>query len=194
MRRLARRLKQIRLRRMARAHQRRRLALQATIRRSVESGGTPIRLAWQAPRRVRPRLVLLLDVSRSMAAYSFFYLRLARALSGELADVHTFIFHTRVTAVSEALRDPDPWRAQERPAPAGAGLGRRNAHRRKPRAVQRRTRRAPGALAHRHHRDERRLRHRRAGPAVRPRSRNCGGAPAASCGSTPCAAGRASHR
>ncbi|GAB3759580.1 VWA domain-containing protein [Ramlibacter monticola] len=114
MRQLARRLKQIRLRRMARAHQRRRLALQATIRRSVESGGTPIRLAWQAPRRVRPRLVLLLDVSRSMAAYSFFYLRLARALSGELADVHTFIFHTRVTAVSEALRDPDPWRAQER--------------------------------------------------------------------------------
>ena len=65
-------------------------------------------------RRVQPRLVLLLDVSRSMAAYSFFYLRLARALAGELADVHSFIFHTRITAVSEALRDPDPWRAQER--------------------------------------------------------------------------------
>jgi uncharacterized protein with von Willebrand factor type A (vWA) domain len=78
------------------------------------TSGTPIHLAWKAPRRVRPRLVLLLDVSRSMAAYSFFYLRLARALSGELADVHTFIFHTHVTAVSEALRDPDPWRAQER--------------------------------------------------------------------------------
>jgi len=114
MRQLARRLKHIRLRRQARAHQHRRLALQATIRRSVESGGTPIHLAWQAPRRVRPRLVLLLDVSRSMAAYSFFYLRLARALSAELADVHTFIFHTRITAVSEALRDADPWRAQER--------------------------------------------------------------------------------
>ncbi|GAB3659146.1 VWA domain-containing protein [Ramlibacter alkalitolerans] len=114
MRQLARRLKHLRLRRQARAHQRRRLALQATIRRSVASGGTPIHLAWQAPRRVRPRLVLLLDVSRSMAAYSFFYLRLARALSAELADVHTFIFHTRITAVSEALRDPDPWRAQER--------------------------------------------------------------------------------
>ncbi|MEJ8835822.1 vWA domain-containing protein [Ramlibacter sp. AN1133] len=114
MRRFARRLKHLRLRRQARAHQHKRLALQATIRRSVETGGTPIRLAWQAPRRVRPRLVLLLDVSRSMAAYSFFYLRLARALSAELADVHTFIFHTRITAVSEALRDPDPWRAQER--------------------------------------------------------------------------------
>jgi uncharacterized protein len=114
MRRFARRLKHLRLRREARSRLGRRLALPATIRRSIASGGTPFRLCWKAPRRVRPRLVLLLDVSRSMAAYSFFYLRLARALSGELADVHSFIFHTRITAVSEALRDPDPWRAQER--------------------------------------------------------------------------------
>ena len=64
--------------------------------------------------RVRPRLLLLLDVSRSMSLYSFFYLRLARALCSELADVHCFIFHTRMTAVAEALRDPDPWRSQER--------------------------------------------------------------------------------
>jgi uncharacterized protein with von Willebrand factor type A (vWA) domain len=28
--------------------------------------------------------------------------------------VHSFIFHTRVTAVSHALSDPDPWRSQER--------------------------------------------------------------------------------
>jgi uncharacterized protein with von Willebrand factor type A (vWA) domain len=114
MRRFARQLKSIRLRREARARRGRRLDLQATIRRSVASGGTPFHLVWKEHRRVRPRLVLLLDVSRSMAPYSFFCLRLARALSAELADVHSFIFHTRVTAVSQALRDPDPWRAQER--------------------------------------------------------------------------------
>ncbi|HSV58119.1 MAG TPA: VWA domain-containing protein [Variovorax sp.] len=113
MRRLARRLKPLRLRRQAHARHGRRLDLQATIRRSVASGGTPFHLAWQEPRRVLPRLVLLIDVSRSMAAYSFFYLRLARALGAELQDVHSFIFHTRVTAVSRALHDPDPWRAQE---------------------------------------------------------------------------------
>jgi uncharacterized protein with von Willebrand factor type A (vWA) domain len=84
------------------------------VRRSVASGGTPIRLAWKERRRVRPRLVLLLDVSRSMSAYSFFYLRLARAVSAELADVHCFIFHTRLTGVAAALRDPDPWRSQEK--------------------------------------------------------------------------------
>jgi len=114
MRRFARRLKHLHLRREARVHHGRRLDLQGTIRRSVASGGTPFRLAWKDRRRVRPRLVLLLDVSRSMSAYSFFYLRLARALCAELADVHSFIFHTRITDVGEALRDPDPWRSQER--------------------------------------------------------------------------------
>jgi uncharacterized protein with von Willebrand factor type A (vWA) domain len=114
MRRFARQLKQLRLRREARARHGRHLDLPATIRRSVASGGTPFRLAWKDRRRVRPRLVLLIDVSRSMALYSFFYLRLARALAAELGDVHSFIFHTRVTAVTQALHDPDPWRAQER--------------------------------------------------------------------------------
>ena len=114
MRRFARRLKRIRLRREAPSRHGRRLDLPATIRRSIASGGTPLSLAWRNPRRVRPRLLLLIDVSRSMEAYSFFYLRLARALSAELTDIRSFIFHTRVTAVSEALRESDPWRAQER--------------------------------------------------------------------------------
>jgi uncharacterized protein with von Willebrand factor type A (vWA) domain len=114
MRRFARQLKLIQLRREARARHGRRFDLPATIRRSVASGGMPFHLAWKDRRRVRPRLVLLIDVSRSMALYSFFYLRLARALSAELSDVYSFIFHTRVTAVSQALHDPDPWRAQER--------------------------------------------------------------------------------
>lgn len=123
MRRFARRLKHLQLRREAASHDGRRIDLQSTIRRSVASGGTPLRLAWKRRRRVRPRLVLLLDVSRSMSLYSFFYLRLARALCAELSDVHCFIFHTRITGVIEALRDPDPWRSQERMHLLAAGWG-----------------------------------------------------------------------
>jgi uncharacterized protein with von Willebrand factor type A (vWA) domain len=123
MRLFARRLKRLRLRREAHSHRGRRLDLQGTIRNSVACGGTPFRLAFRQRRRVRPRLLLLLDVSRSMSPYSFFYLRLARALSGELADVHCFIFHTRITGVAEALRDPDPWRSQERLHLLAAGWG-----------------------------------------------------------------------
>jgi uncharacterized protein with von Willebrand factor type A (vWA) domain len=123
MRRFARRMKRLRLRREARTMRGRSLDLQATIRASVASGGTPIRLAWKDRRRVRPRLVLLLDVSRSMSRYSFFHLRLARALCAELTDVRCFIFHTRITGVDEALRDPDPWRSQERLHLLAAGWG-----------------------------------------------------------------------
>lgn len=114
MRQFARRLKALQLRRETRATQGRRLDLAGTIRRSVAHGGLPLALAWRRRRQVRPRLVLLIDVSRSMAAVSFFYLRLARALAAELADVHSFVFHTRLMAVTPALRDPDPWRAQEK--------------------------------------------------------------------------------
>jgi len=49
-----------------------------------------------------------------MAPYSFFYLRLARALSAELTDIRSFIFHTHLTAVSQPLQEPDPYRAQQR--------------------------------------------------------------------------------
>lgn len=110
----ARQLRFIRLRRQALDRRGPTLDLPATIRRSVASGGTPFRLFWRDRRRVRPRLVLLIDVSRSMVQYSFFYLRLARALGAEMPDVHTFIFHTHITGVSQALHDPDPSRAQER--------------------------------------------------------------------------------
>lgn len=113
MRRFASELRPWQQRREAPARQGRRLHLGATLRGSVSSGGWPFDLAWKDRRRVRPRLVLLVDVSRSMAAYSFFYLRLARALAASMPEVTTHIFHTRMTAVSRALHDPDPWRAQE---------------------------------------------------------------------------------
>lgn len=91
-----------------------RLDLRATLRRSVSTGGLPLRLIRRDRQRVRPRLVLLLDVSRSMSLYSFFYLRLARILSALLGDLQVFLYHTQLTRVSEALQDPDPRRSQER--------------------------------------------------------------------------------
>ena len=113
-RRFAQRLRGIQMRREQRASLGRTIDLHWTLRRSVSRGGLPVELGWRRKRRQRPRIVLLLDVSRSMSLYSFFFLRLARVLSGRLPDVHSFIFHTRLVCVDEALRDPDPRRAQER--------------------------------------------------------------------------------
>jgi uncharacterized protein with von Willebrand factor type A (vWA) domain len=92
----------------------RRIDIAGTARRSVSHGGEPIELQFRQRRQTPPRLILLLDVSRSMNLYSFFFLRLARALQGVRLDTRVFIWHTRLSGVSEALRDADPWRAQER--------------------------------------------------------------------------------
>jgi uncharacterized protein with von Willebrand factor type A (vWA) domain len=110
----ARRLKRLSTRREQSRTNGVRIDLRRTLRLSVGTGGSPQKLRFRAPRRVRPRLVLLVDVSRSMSLTSFFYLRVARALALELRDVHVFLYHTHLTHVSEALNDPDPWRAQER--------------------------------------------------------------------------------
>ena len=113
MQRFAKRLRQIELRRDQPSMTGRRLDLARSLRRSVSYGGLPLELAWRSRRKQLPRLILLLDVSRSMSLYSFFYLRLARVLTSILGDVHCFMFHTRLTRISQALRDPDPGRAQE---------------------------------------------------------------------------------
>ncbi len=62
-----------------------RIDMPGTARRSVSHGGQPIELAFRKRRKTTPRLVLLLDVSRSMNLYSFFFLRLARRSSGSAA-------------------------------------------------------------------------------------------------------------
>lgn len=98
-----------------------RIDMPGTARRSVSHAGEPIELAFRQKRRVPPRLVLLLDVSRSMSLYSFFFLRLARALQGVRLDTRVYIWHTRLSGITAALRDPDPWRAQERLQMLSAG-------------------------------------------------------------------------
>ncbi|RQH06437.1 vWA domain-containing protein [Paraburkholderia dinghuensis] len=113
-RRFAQRLRGIETRREQRASHGRTIDLRWTLRRSVSRGGLPVELGWRRKRRQRPRIVLMLDVSRSMSLYSFFFLRLARVLGSRLRDIHSFVFHTRLVCVDEALRDPDPRCAQER--------------------------------------------------------------------------------
>jgi uncharacterized protein len=82
-----------------------RRALRAQVRH-----GAPILPIPQRRPRTRPRsLVLLLDVSGSMSAYSRALLQFAYAVTHGPARVEVFCFGTRLTRVSGALarRDPD---------------------------------------------------------------------------------------
>jgi hypothetical protein len=90
--------------------------LRRTLRRSFRAGGEPLDLAWRA-RRVRPRrLVLLLDVSGSMADYSRALVLFAHAAVRAGPRVEAFSFGTRLTRLTGALATGGPDEALRRAA------------------------------------------------------------------------------
>ena len=104
---LARRMRRRLQRRYRQQRIGRHIDFRRTIRNSLGHGGMPLELAYRQRRRRLPRLVLLLDVSRSMSFYSYLFLRFARGIVGAFEDADAFIFHTRLVRVTEALQAPD---------------------------------------------------------------------------------------
>jgi uncharacterized protein len=82
--------------------------LRRTLRRSLRAGGELAAPAWRR-RRERPRrIVLLLDVSGSMADYSRALLQFAYSAARGGRSVEAFCFATRLTRITETLRHADP--------------------------------------------------------------------------------------
>ncbi|HEV8563780.1 MAG TPA: VWA domain-containing protein [Actinomycetota bacterium] len=82
-----------------------------TLRRSLRTRGEPFERAWRA-RISRPRpLVLILDISGSMSAYSRALMQFAYAAMAAGRRVEVFVFGTRLTRVTRTLRTRDPDRA-----------------------------------------------------------------------------------
>jgi uncharacterized protein with von Willebrand factor type A (vWA) domain len=88
-----------------------RFDLRRTLRRSLRTQGEPFHRAWRARgTRSRP-LVLILDISGSMAPYSRALLQFAFAAMAAGRRVEVFCFGTRLTRVTRTLRTKDPDRA-----------------------------------------------------------------------------------
>lgn len=88
-----------------------RFDVRRTLRRAVRTHGEPFRRAWRSRgSRTRP-LVLILDVSGSMAPYSRALLQFAYAAMAAGRKVEAFCFGTRLTRVTRTLRTRDPDRA-----------------------------------------------------------------------------------
>ncbi|MBF6317791.1 VWA domain-containing protein [Nocardia cyriacigeorgica] len=76
-----------------RRHSRRgEIDLRRTLRKSMSTGGVPIDLVNRKPRPGRPELVLLCDVSGSVAGFSNFTLLLVSALREQFSRVRIFAF------------------------------------------------------------------------------------------------------
>ncbi len=83
---------------------RRQVDLRRTIRRNLQRGGHPFELVYRGRQRKRPRLVALLDVSGSMDQYSLLLLRFLHALEKHFRSIDSFLFSTRLTPISAAMR------------------------------------------------------------------------------------------
>ncbi|MCI4664094.1 MAG: VWA domain-containing protein [Neomegalonema sp.] len=90
------------------------LHLRRTFRRSIATGGVPIRLLRRARREPPARLAMFVDVSGSMDAYSIFFMRFVHALTGRFLSAEAFLFHTRLVHVTGVLREADPIKMMEK--------------------------------------------------------------------------------
>ncbi|MGD9986529.1 vWA domain-containing protein [Pseudonocardia sp.] len=76
------------------------LDMRRTLRRSMSTGGVPMNPAFRARRPGRPDLVVLCDVSGSVAGFSHFTLLLVQALREQFSKVRVFAFVERADEVT----------------------------------------------------------------------------------------------
>jgi len=102
---LAKRIRRRVVRRLQISQRGKRIDMRRTLRHSLQHGGDPVQL-FTRKRHVRvPKLVLMLDVSRSMSVYSYLFLRFARGILSTFKDADAFAFHTRLQNIGETLRE-----------------------------------------------------------------------------------------
>jgi uncharacterized protein with von Willebrand factor type A (vWA) domain len=75
-----------------RRHSRGQMDIRRTLRRSLSTGGVPLRPAYRNRRPARPEIVLICDVSGSVAGFANFTMLLVQALRDQFSKVRVFAF------------------------------------------------------------------------------------------------------
>ncbi len=108
MRRLVLPLEAVRTRRLAPHPRGSAVDMRRTLRASMKAGGALIDLKYLGPKTRPPPLVALLDISGSMSQYTRLFLHFLHAVTDARKRVSTFLFGTRLTNVTRALKERDP--------------------------------------------------------------------------------------
>jgi len=106
--RLALPLDEVRTRRLAVSRRGHLIDIRRTLRASMKAGGAVIDLKYLGPRVKEPPIVALLDISGSMSEYTRLFLHFLHAVTDARKRVTTFLFGTRLTNVTRAIRQRDP--------------------------------------------------------------------------------------
>jgi uncharacterized protein len=101
-------LDQVRTRRLTQNRRGRLIDVRRTLRASMKAGGAVIDLKYLGPRLKEPPIVALLDISGSMSEYTRLFLHFLHAVTDARKRVTTFLFGTRLTNVTRAIRQRDP--------------------------------------------------------------------------------------
>lgn len=101
-------LSEVKTRRLAPHRRGHVMDLRRTLRASMKGGGALIDLKYLGPKTKLPPIVALLDISGSMSQYTRLFLHFLHAVTDARKRVHTFLFGTRLTNVTRALKARDP--------------------------------------------------------------------------------------
>ncbi len=82
-----------------------RLDVRRTIRRSLGHGGVPFDLVWKSETIEKPKIVVICDVSRSVASAAQFLLLLLHCLNEVVERLDAFAFSDRLVRVNDLLDD-----------------------------------------------------------------------------------------
>ena len=96
----------VRSRRFQASNQQARIDMRKTLQQSLRNSAT-IPLQFKRNRVRPPAIVVLCDISGSMAQYSRMFLHFMHAISNHRDRVHSFVFGTRLTNISRYLRNKD---------------------------------------------------------------------------------------
>ena len=111
-------LDRVRTRRFAPSHTPVKVDPRATMRSALRTGGELILPRFRQAKHIQPPLVVLADISGSMSQYTRIFLHFLHVLTERRRRVHTFLFGTRLTNVTRAMRHKDPDQALDECAAA----------------------------------------------------------------------------
>ncbi|HWC12353.1 MAG TPA: VWA domain-containing protein [Acidimicrobiales bacterium] len=103
---LARRLA-VRLARQRRHHRRGPLDFRSTVRHSLSYGGVPAEPRFRHRRPSKPEIVVVADVSGSVAAFARFTLQFVHAISSQFSRVRSFVFVDGIDEVTHLFEGAD---------------------------------------------------------------------------------------
>ncbi len=105
----------VRLARRRRRRHRGPIDLRHTVRSSLSTGGVPIDVRFRPPRPAKPEIVVIADVSGSVASFARFTLHLVHAISSQFSQVRSFVFVDGLDEVTHLFAEcDDPGEAVER--------------------------------------------------------------------------------